>query len=109
MRVKKSITCIPGYNWCGPLCSGPQAPVNQVDRCCKKHDQCYEKYGYFSCSCNRALLRCLKTLTQKSSKAGRTASLIYELYTLLPCFRESQFNLKQKIKRCIRVQKGISV
>ncbi|MGF9887878.1 hypothetical protein ABEX78_04445 [Priestia megaterium] len=48
----------PGYKWCGPGCSGPGCPVNDVDCCCKYHDLCYEDYG--SChSCDEQFLDCL--------------------------------------------------
>lgn len=43
----------PGYRWCGPGCSGPVAPINDVDAACKKHDLCYKRYGD-QCACDRA-------------------------------------------------------
>ncbi|WP_427127089.1 hypothetical protein ACQCPQ_10490 [Priestia megaterium] len=43
---RKATPCLfPGYKWCGPGCSGPGCPVNDVDCCCKYHDLCYEDYG----------------------------------------------------------------
>ena len=32
----------PGYNWCGPGCNGPGAPINELDAACKAHDICYQ-------------------------------------------------------------------
>lgn len=37
--------CYPGYRYCGPGCSGPGAPTNPVDACCKYHDECYRYCG----------------------------------------------------------------
>ncbi|MEK4252734.1 Parvovirus coat protein VP1-like protein [Ureibacillus sp. FSL K6-2830] len=37
--------CYPGYRYCGPGCSGPDAPTNPVDFCCLQHDICYAMYG----------------------------------------------------------------
>jgi Phospholipase A2. len=46
-------------NWCGPLCSGPGDPIDNVDSCCQVHDNCYAENGYFDCDCDLALLDCL--------------------------------------------------
>ncbi len=58
-ELKGNLPCIYG-NWCGPGCSGPAAPIDVVDVCCQGHDYCYAREGYFACSCNFALMRCLK-------------------------------------------------
>lgn len=84
-RSKYHKTCIPGYKWCGPLCSGPGEPVNRVDKCCKLHDLCYMKHGYFSCFCNQKLLQCLKPLINRNKKEGITAEMIYRFYSKYPC------------------------
>ncbi|KAB3539714.1 hypothetical protein F8154_00755 [Alkaliphilus pronyensis] len=52
------LPCIYG-NWCGPMCSGPDAPISAVDRCCMHHDQCYGEQGYFNCDCDREIIICL--------------------------------------------------
>ena len=52
----RGLPCLHG-NWCGPLCSGPGAPVDAVDAACKKHDKCYGKYGYFNCGCDLQLIQ----------------------------------------------------
>lgn len=57
-EAKGLLPCIYG-NWCGPLCSGPDAPISPVDRCCMYHDQCYGEHGYFNCSCDRDIIICL--------------------------------------------------
>jgi hypothetical protein len=80
-------TCIPGYNWCGPFCSGPGNPINQVDECCKKHDICYKNRRYGSCSCNRKFRNCLKPLITTKSREGQTAAMLYKIIATLPCVR----------------------
>lgn len=30
-------------NWCGSGYSGPGTPIDDVDACCKSHDQCYDQ------------------------------------------------------------------
>ncbi len=57
-EAKGLLPCIYG-NWCGPLCSGPDAPISAVDRCCMYHDQCYGEHGYFNCDCDRDIIICL--------------------------------------------------
>ena len=45
-------------NWCGPAhpkSSSNPDPIDNIDAACKKHDVCYEKKGYFDCSCNEQL------------------------------------------------------
>lgn len=47
---------IPVYgNWCGPG-HGGGTPVDDLDRACMHHDDCYAKYGYFDCQCDRELV-----------------------------------------------------
>ena len=70
--------CYPGYNWCGPGCSGPGAPTNRVDSCCKKHDECYEQYGPTK-RCDEMLLRCLESQMNSRTKMGRDARLFYNI------------------------------
>jgi hypothetical protein len=72
------VPCLYG-NWCGPGCSGPGAPIDAVDACCKAHDQCYGRRGYFACSCDRELVRCL------ASKPGSAAWTIRNYFDYSPC------------------------
>ena len=82
--------CIfPGYNWCGPGCSGPGAPVNKVDAACKQHDMCYRKHGN-RCECGHAFLNRLRPLINSRTQEGRHAQTIYnfmKLQTALTCRR----------------------
>lgn len=64
---KKGIPCIYG-NWCGPGCSGPGDPISAVDVCCKEHDLCYSKKGYFNRSCDDALVDCLAPYVVQGDK-----------------------------------------
>lgn len=72
------VPCLYG-NWCGPGCSGPGAPIDSVDACCKAHDECYARRGYFACSCDRDLVNCL------SRKTGSAAWTIRNYFRYSPC------------------------
>ncbi|RLL44871.1 phospholipase [Oceanobacillus piezotolerans] len=76
MPRRRTRCIIPGYNWCGPGCSGPGAPVNRVDAACRAHDLCY-RYGGNRCDCDVAFLRRLEPYIHLSTEEGRTARLIY--------------------------------
>lgn len=84
MNRKKRRTLLPCFygNWCGPGCSGPDSPIDDVDRCCKKHDLCYTKNGYFSRSCDKKLLECLRPKIDLQTKKGRAAGVICSYYSL---------------------------
>ncbi|MED4784631.1 phospholipase [Brevibacillus choshinensis] len=89
-RRARQFPCLYG-NWCGPGCSGPGAPIDDIDRCCKRHDLCYEKRGYFSCSCDRELLRCLSSrkhdpLTDK----GRVSAMISSYFSRSKCIPDNK-------------------
>ncbi|UFJ43253.1 phospholipase [Brevibacillus humidisoli] len=64
-------------NWCGPGCSGPEAPIDDVDACCRAHDLCYRRHGYFSCRCNKQFLKCLRRKRDMWIKKGRKAAMMY--------------------------------
>ncbi|MDM5215208.1 phospholipase [Peribacillus sp. NJ4] len=91
MKVKKrkklSGFCIfPGYKWCGPGCSGPGAPINDVDACCKAHDDCLKVDS--QCNCDREFLNCLRSKIDLTSKKGRIAALMYlymRIQTIFTC------------------------
>ena len=66
--------CYPGYRYCGPGCSGPGAPVNEVDKCCQYHDHCYaQRHG--KQYCDAIFLQCLNSYKNPSTKMGRDANL----------------------------------
>jgi hypothetical protein len=51
---------LPGYgNYCGPRC-GPAAPVDCVDRACRRHDACLATFGDWIDLCHKA--RCEQNL-----------------------------------------------
>lgn len=69
--------CIfPGYKWCGPGCSGPGNPINDVDACCKAHDECLNS-GRSQCECDREFRNCLRPKINFYSKKGIIASIMY--------------------------------
>ena len=82
--------CIfPGYNWCGPGCNGPGAPINDVDAACKAHDECYRR-GRHPCECDREFLNRLHYHRNSNTQQGRHARLLYhymKLQTVFSCNR----------------------
>jgi hypothetical protein len=47
---------LPVYGrWCGPGHGGDGPPIDDVDRACMTHDNCYGSRGWGDCSCNREL------------------------------------------------------
>lgn len=83
-KVVPALPCIYG-RWCGPGCSGPGAPVDSTDECCMNHDHCYEKRGYFACSCDRELLSCLAPKRNIWTKGGRAAWAVWSWFNVQPC------------------------
>ncbi len=78
---------LPGYNWCGPGCSGPGAPINEVDAACKAHDDCYRMYGS-PCECDQEFLQRLRYEINPYTQKGKHARLLYNymrLQTLFTC------------------------
>lgn len=80
------IPCIYG-RWCGPGCSGPGPPIDDVDACCQAHDQCYARRGYFNCQCDQDLLTCLAPKRDWRTKKGRNAWAIWSYFKAAPCRR----------------------
>lgn len=77
--------CVHG-RWCGaPYCSGPGDPCDDVDACCKKHDDCYDQRGYWACSCDRELLRCLAPKINPKTRKGIAAGLMFGYFAKAPC------------------------
>lgn len=74
MRRSRRGFCYPGYRYCGPGCSGPGAPTNSVDACCKFHDECYDRYGR-SRYCDELFQQCLYQYMHHNSQMGRDARL----------------------------------
>ncbi|WP_147058506.1 phospholipase [Sporosarcina luteola] len=71
----------PGYNWCGPGCSGPGYPVNKVDALCKAHDECYRLNGD-RCYCDSELLRRLRPYLAEDTQMGNHARNLHNYMRL---------------------------
>lgn len=85
-RNGKPRFCVfPGYNWCGPGCSGPGAPINDVDAACKAHDECYRR-GNNRCECDREFLRRLEPKINNYTPKGRHARTLYNYMKLQTAF-----------------------
>jgi hypothetical protein len=66
-------------NWCGQGCSGPSPPIDDLDRCCKAHDECYGR-GADRCACDRVLLVCVGPLTHGWTRKAWAATAIYSYF-----------------------------
>lgn len=84
-RFRPRFCLFPGYNYCGPGCSGPGNPLNAVDAACKQHDECYRYYGDY-CMCDRAFLHRLKQLQNPYTQEGRHARMMYKYMKLQQIF-----------------------
>ncbi|GLC87190.1 Parvovirus coat protein VP1-like protein [Lysinibacillus piscis] len=80
-RQRKRGFCVPGYNYCGPGCSGPGKPTNAVDACCKQHDECYARYGR-TAYCDQLFQNCLQPYMQGQHKMAREARLFYKIFDI---------------------------
>lgn len=74
-----------GYRWCGPGCSGPGEPINDVDACCKHHDRCLSS-GKSRCQCDREFMDCLHDKRNRQTDKGRKAALMYDFMKVRTSF-----------------------
>ncbi len=77
--------CLPGYHYCGPGCSGPGMPTNQLDAFCMQHDACYRS-GNSRRTCDAIFLNQLLPYTYRTDKLGKDASLMYRAIQLKQLF-----------------------
>ena len=68
-----------------PGCSGPGAPINEVDAACKAHDECYQM-GVHPCVCDQEFLDCLYSNINPYTQEGRHARLLYNYMKLQSFF-----------------------
>nr|DAD48939.1 TPA_asm: hypothetical protein HUJ06_018876 [Nelumbo nucifera] len=64
-----------GVGWTG--CPG-EKPCDDLDACCKTHDECVEKKGLMSVKCHEKFKSCIKRV-QKSGKIGFSRQCPYEI------------------------------
>ncbi|CAA6663144.1 unnamed protein product [Spirodela intermedia] len=64
-----------GVGWTG--CPG-ENPCDELDACCKVHDECVDKSGMASVKCHESFKRCIKR-TRKTGKAGFSRECPYEV------------------------------
>ncbi|KAK6793763.1 hypothetical protein RDI58_007216 [Solanum bulbocastanum] len=64
-----------GVGWSG--CPG-EKPCDDLDACCKIHDECVEKNGMTNVKCHEKFKRCIKKV-QKSGKVGFTRDCSYDV------------------------------
>ncbi|KAF3341277.1 putative phospholipase A2 1 isoform X1 [Carex littledalei] len=73
MGIKYGKYC--GVGWSG--CPG-EKPCDDLDACCKIHDECVEKKGMMSVWCHEKFKRCIKKV-KKSGKLGFSKECPYEV------------------------------
>jgi hypothetical protein len=77
--VQPALSCIYG-NWCGPGCSGPEDPVDDLDTCCQIHDNCYNARGWGACSCDRELMACVWPKINFLTAKGKAALGVWSYF-----------------------------
>ncbi|MBU3093913.1 hypothetical protein KPL35_17940 [Clostridium sp. CF011] len=67
--------------WCGPGYSGPGTPIDNIDNCCKTHDNCYGGGGNKK-NCDMQLVSCLTNVGKypKLTAKQRAAIIAMETY-----------------------------
>ncbi|TKC19155.1 phospholipase [Robertmurraya kyonggiensis] len=85
MRRMPRFCLFPGYNWCGPGCSGPAAPINAVDAACQRHDMCY-MYTRDRCMCDNEFMFRLEQLQNPYTPEGRHARVMLNHMRILRGF-----------------------
>lgn len=73
-RMKRGVPSFKAYgNWCGPGYSGPGDPVDGIDRCCMKHDKCYEAVSREKDkeACDVHLIGCVEDEYDNTSRYGK--------------------------------------
>ncbi|WP_322421758.1 phospholipase [Jeotgalibacillus haloalkalitolerans] len=92
-RCRRIRFCVfPGYRWCGPGCSGPGDPINELDAACKAHDECYRDTGNW-CVCDADLIQRLSPLQSLHTPEGRQAMIILHYMKMqrkFTCFFKNQ-------------------
>lgn len=79
-------------NWCGPGHGGGPT-VDALDAACKKHDECYDRRGYFDCDCDKSLTREVDTLITSRRLTGRAraaALAVRAYFSVSPCVRHAR-------------------
>ncbi|KAH7692090.1 Phospholipase A(2) protein [Dioscorea alata] len=64
-----------GVGWTG--CAG-EKPCDELDACCKIHDECVEKKGMMSVKCHEKFKNCIKRV-KKSGKVGFSKECPFEV------------------------------
>lgn len=71
--IKYGKYCGVGYSGCPG-----EKPCDDVDACCKIHDDCVGKYGLANVKCHEKFKKCIKKV-QKTGKAGFSKDCPYEV------------------------------
>ena len=72
-------------NWCGPG-YGEGEPIDRLDAHCKRHDECYAKRGYFSCSCDEEFIAGVRRdYSEMKPGEQQMALLMIAYFSAAPC------------------------
>lgn len=66
-------------NWCGPG-YGDGTAVDLLDRACSAHDKCYDRRGYFTCSCDRSLIAAINRDYHRMHTTEKIAATAVKAY-----------------------------
>lgn len=105
--------------WCGPghpdgeSSENNPPPRDPVDRACMYHDLCYQRTYYFSCECDRRLLKGLPgaiSMSESDSTAKAAGAGILRYFSQSPCrckIGESNVPCCKKTKYGVCVKFGV--
>ena len=73
-------------NYCGwgPQNSEGLDPVDDVDRICQRHDECWERRGDWDCQCERQLVRDARALAANRTTNQTSSSIAAVIATTYP-------------------------
>lgn len=72
-------------NWCGSAVSGPGGPIDDLDACCQRHDNCYGARGGDACSCDNDFRDCISKTTWGGSEKNGAYIDIWSAFQAKPC------------------------
>uniref|UniRef100_A0A7N1A3W8 Phospholipase A(2) n=1 Tax=Kalanchoe fedtschenkoi TaxID=63787 RepID=A0A7N1A3W8_KALFE len=82
-----------GVGWTG--CPGEE-PCDDLDACCKVHDECVERKGMTNVKCHEKFKRCIKKV-HNSGKPGFSKTCTYD--TVVPTMTQNSLMHQSHIRR----------
>ncbi len=82
-------------NWCGPGHGGSRKnmirAIDKLDRICRTHDLCYERYGFANCKCDVDMVKSIRRSNLKGSNRAKAVVMAGAL-NKSPCFGPVRLN-----------------